>query len=143
RRNPRRVRPARDVDVSPGARAWRQADSHRSVGHLALAARRRKGCGDALDRGDDRGVRCRRHGDHRVEHEGAGRRHDVGRQWRTSMSMRTWTKTGGMRIALGALVVSVASIAWTLVHALRVEALPASPPATFASLETISRNAQR
>jgi hypothetical protein len=59
------------------------------------------------------------------------------------MSMREWSKTPAMRGALTLLSAAVLVTGWTLVHALRVEALPDSPPMTIASLETIARGAAR
>ena len=49
---------ARHADVYSGARARREARAHRPHRHLAHAASRRQGCGDAVDRGD--GLRLRR-----------------------------------------------------------------------------------
>jgi hypothetical protein len=48
-----------------------------------------------------------------------------------------WTKSGGARAALVALLVSIIVAGWSLSNALRVEALPDVPPTTLASLESI------
>jgi hypothetical protein len=45
------------------------------------------------------------------------------------------SKHQGLRAAIGLLAVSVLTLAWTLVNALRVEAIPDAPPATVASLQ--------
>jgi hypothetical protein len=50
---------------------------------------------------------------------------------------RAWASTPGQRVAIGALVL------WTLVGALRTEALPDAPPTTVASLETITKHSSR
>ena len=59
------------------------------------------------------------------------------------MSMHEWSKTRGMQAALAVLAVAVIVTGWTLVHALRVEAIPDPPPMEIASLETIRRGAAR
>jgi len=51
------------------------------------------------------------------------------------MSVRALGKDTGFRLALGALVVAVTVTGWTLVTALRVEAIPQVPPATMANLQ--------
>jgi hypothetical protein len=55
------------------------------------------------------------------------------------MSMRDLTSTAGARVALGAFAVAVIVTGWTLVRALRADALPVPPRTTLASLETITR----
>lgn len=59
------------------------------------------------------------------------------------MNMRDWTATPASRVALGAFVVTVTVTGWTLMHALRAEALPDPPTTTLASLETITRRVPR
>ena len=59
------------------------------------------------------------------------------------MSMREWSKTPAMQAALTVLAVALIATGWTLVHALRVEAIPDPPPIEIASLETIRRGAAR
>jgi hypothetical protein len=44
--------------------------------------------------------------------------------------LRAWLKTPAMRGALVLLLVSIATVAWTLVHAVRAEALPETPPSS-------------
>jgi hypothetical protein len=51
------------------------------------------------------------------------------------MSPRGWSRHPGMRVAIGTLAVAVLTTAWTLVNALRVEAIPDAPSATVASLQ--------
>ena len=48
----------------------------------------------------------------------------------TSGDVRTWMKTPAMRGAIVLLLVAVATVGWTLVHALRAEALPETPAAS-------------
>jgi hypothetical protein len=55
------------------------------------------------------------------------------------MSMRDLTSTAGARVALGVFAVAVIVTGWTLVRALRADALPVPPRTTLASLETITR----
>lgn len=59
------------------------------------------------------------------------------------MSIRKLTSTTGSRVALGAFAVAVIVTGWTLVHALRADALPTPPRTTLASLETITRRMPR
>ena len=59
------------------------------------------------------------------------------------MSMRDWIRTPAQRIAAATLVVAVAVTAWALVNALQTPPLPDEPALTIASLETISRPAER
>lgn len=59
------------------------------------------------------------------------------------MNIRDWTATTASRIALSAFTVTVIGTGWTLVHALRAEALPDPPTTTLASLETITRRIPR
>jgi hypothetical protein len=56
---------------------------------------------------------------------------------------RAWASTPGQRVAIGAFVVALALVLWTLVGALRTEALPDAPPTTVASLETITKHSSR
>jgi len=59
------------------------------------------------------------------------------------MSIREWTATPASRVAVGTFAVAVIVTGWTLVHALRADALPEPPPASKASLETITRRLPR
>lgn len=59
------------------------------------------------------------------------------------MSARAWASTPAMRAAIGALVVAVVLVSWTLINALRREPLPDAPPTTLASLETITNHSAR
>jgi len=51
------------------------------------------------------------------------------------MTARALLHYSGMRVALGALAVAIVVTAWTLVDALRVEAIPELPSASVASLQ--------
>jgi hypothetical protein len=51
------------------------------------------------------------------------------------MNLRAASRHTGMRMALGALAVAVIVTVWTLVNALRVDAIPDAPPTTVASLQ--------
>ncbi len=44
--------------------------------------------------------------------------------------VRAWLKTPAMRVAIVLLLIALATVAWTLVHALRAEALPETPPSS-------------
>jgi hypothetical protein len=44
--------------------------------------------------------------------------------------LRAWLKTPAMRSAIVLLLVAIATVAWTLVHALRAEALPEMAPSS-------------
>jgi len=55
------------------------------------------------------------------------------------MSGPTWTQSSGARVALGALVVSIAAVGWSLASALRADALPTLPAANMPSVESIKR----
>jgi hypothetical protein len=55
------------------------------------------------------------------------------------MSASAWTRSHGTRAALAALALSIAVTGWTLVHAVRADALPDVPPATLVGLASISR----
>jgi hypothetical protein len=55
------------------------------------------------------------------------------------MSARSTFRHSGMRIALTLLAVSIAVTTWTLVSALRAEAIPELPPASVASLQGTAR----
>jgi hypothetical protein len=57
------------------------------------------------------------------------------------MSMREWSKTPAMRVALAVLAVAAATFVWTVARALRAEALPALPPAAATSLDAMKRAA--
>ena len=59
------------------------------------------------------------------------------------MSGRAGINTPAMRVALGALVVALALVLWTLADALRSQPLPETPPTTIASLETIRNHSTR
>lgn len=59
------------------------------------------------------------------------------------MSARAWMNTPGMRMAIGALVLAIALVSWTLIDALRGQPLPDTPPTTVASLETITNHSTR
>ena len=59
------------------------------------------------------------------------------------MSVRALGKDRGFRLAFGALVVAVNVTGWTVVTALRVEAIPQVPPATMASLQGVSHGPAR
>lgn len=47
-------------------------------------------------------------------------------------NLRVWMKTGAMRGAIVLLLVAIATVAWTLVHAVRAEPLPETPPSNGA-----------
>jgi hypothetical protein len=51
----------------------------------------------------------------------------------TTNGMSAWIKTPAMRAALMLLIVAMATVAWTLVHALRAEPLPDTPPSASAA----------
>lgn len=55
------------------------------------------------------------------------------------MSMREWSKTTPMRIALSALVLASVLFLWTLVHAFRADALPVAAPNAVTSLDAMTR----
>ena len=59
------------------------------------------------------------------------------------MSGRARVNTPAMRVALGAVVVALALVLWTLAEALRSQPLPDAPPTTIASLETIRNHSAR
>jgi len=59
------------------------------------------------------------------------------------MSVRALGKDRGFRLALGALVVAVIVTGWTVVTALRVEAIPQVPPAKMASLQGVAHGPAR
>ena len=59
------------------------------------------------------------------------------------MSMREWSRTRGMRVALTALGAAVVVLLWTMVRALRAEPLPTPQPIVVASLETMRRGIAR
>jgi hypothetical protein len=54
------------------------------------------------------------------------------------MSLRDSTKLPAMRVALGALVIAVATVGWTFVRALRADPLPEPPRTSVASLDAIT-----
>lgn len=54
------------------------------------------------------------------------------------MTMRSWSASPGMRIALGALGIATIIMVWTIVNALRVVQLPVVSVNTITSLETMS-----
>src|SRR5204862_4097668 len=60
-----------------------------------------------------------------------------------TMSGRARVSTPAMRVALGALVVALALVSWTLADALRSQPLPDTPPTTIASLEMIRNPSTR
>jgi hypothetical protein len=49
-----------------------------------------------------------------------------------SGSLRAWMKTPALRGAIVLLLVAIATVAWTLVHAVRAEPLPETPPSNGA-----------
>src|SRR5262249_12666211 len=53
--------------------------------------------------------------------------------------VRSWIKAPAMRAAIVLLLVAIATVAWTLVHALRAEPLPESPPSSTGA-EPIKRS---
>ncbi|MDB4876666.1 MAG: hypothetical protein JWM41_3112 [Gemmatimonadetes bacterium] len=55
------------------------------------------------------------------------------------MTMREWSRSPGMRIALGVLAAAAVVTLWTLVQAFRAQPLPDTLPTTIASLQTIRR----
>jgi hypothetical protein len=57
--------------------------------------------------------------------------------------MREWSKTPAMRAALGLLAIAAATTVWTLVRALRADALPSAAPVAVASLDAIRRSTPR
>jgi hypothetical protein len=59
------------------------------------------------------------------------------------MSLRDWSRTPSMRIALGALGVALVANVWVLVRALRLPPMSAPPVTTLASLETMVRDPKR
>ena len=59
------------------------------------------------------------------------------------MNARALSRHPGMRVASGALAVAVIVTVWTLVNALRVEAIPDVPPASLASLQGVAHGATR
>ncbi len=59
------------------------------------------------------------------------------------MSARGFTSHTGLRAATGVLAVSVIVTTWTLVNALRAEAIPEVPPSSFASLQGITHGQKR
>jgi hypothetical protein len=59
------------------------------------------------------------------------------------MSMREWSRTTPMRIALAALAIASLTAIWTLVRALRTEPLPPVTSLTVASLDGAKRGAYR
>lgn len=59
------------------------------------------------------------------------------------MSIREWSRAPALRASLSVLAAAMLATGWTLVRALRVPALPESPPATLASLESITRTVPR
>jgi hypothetical protein len=59
------------------------------------------------------------------------------------MSMREWSRTPPMRAALAALAIAAALFLWTLVRALRADALPAAAPQAVVSLQGMTRGAYR
>lgn len=59
------------------------------------------------------------------------------------MSVRALSNDRGFRVAASALVVAVIVAAWTVVTALRVEAIPAVTPANIASLQGVTRGPAR
>lgn len=58
------------------------------------------------------------------------------------MSMR-WRKTPGMRVALASVGLATALFLWTLVRALRVDALPVPAPGPGVSLQSMTRTTYR
>jgi hypothetical protein len=59
------------------------------------------------------------------------------------MNVRALTRDSGLRVAVGALVVAVIAMGWTVIHALRVEAIPDAPPTTVASLQGVAHGPTR
>jgi hypothetical protein len=59
------------------------------------------------------------------------------------MTARDLTRTTGMRLALAVLVVAILVTGWTLVRAVRVDAIPQTPAETLASLETVTHRTPR
>jgi hypothetical protein len=53
-------------------------------------------------------------------------------------SLRAWMKTPAMRGAIVLLLIAMATVAWTLVHAVRADPLPQSPPSN--GVEPIKRS---
>jgi hypothetical protein len=51
-----------------------------------------------------------------------------------------WSKHRGMRAALTLLAAGAVATAWTLVNALRAEAIPDAPPTTVASLQGVTQS---
>ncbi len=59
------------------------------------------------------------------------------------MSIRELTRLPAMRGALVFLTAAVIATGWTLMRALRVEAVPEQPPTSIASLDSITRRVSR
>jgi len=59
------------------------------------------------------------------------------------MSNRAALNAPTMRLALAALGLALALVAWTVFRALHVDPLPSAPPPAVASLETMAQNSSR
>lgn len=59
------------------------------------------------------------------------------------MTMREWSKAPAMRVALAALGIAALLFLWTLVRALRADALPAAAPAAVANIDALGRGMPR
>lgn len=59
------------------------------------------------------------------------------------MNVRALSRYSSVRAAFSVLAVAILVTAWTLVNALRVEAIPDAPPATVASLQGIAGDASK
>jgi hypothetical protein len=59
------------------------------------------------------------------------------------MSARALFRHAGMRVALVTLAIAIGVATWTLVTALRVDAIPDAPPTSVASLQGIAHPASR